>query len=110
MRGGKKGERRRGCDKMFSVSDTMVLVALLEMESVSEVAATSLPTEANYLLLLHGFIAKLEGPYRGIKSLCCRVSKKKALCDDLEEGCREHGGCLLARCIFILQLNTTKYN
>ena len=39
MRGGKKGERRRGCDKMFSVSDTMVLVALLEMESVSEVAA-----------------------------------------------------------------------
>ena len=94
---------------MFSVSDTMVLVALLGMESVSEVATTSLPTEAHYLLLLHNFIANLEGPYRGIKSLCCRVSKKKALCDD-KEGCREHSGCLLARCIFILQLNTTKYN
>ena len=88
---------------MFSVSDTMVLVALLGMESVSEVATTSLPTEADYLLLLHNFIANLEGPYRKIKSFCCRVSKKKALCDDEEEGCREHGGCLLARCIFIIQ-------
>ena len=32
-------KRVRGGDKMFSVSDTMVLVALLGMESVSEVAA-----------------------------------------------------------------------
>ena len=56
---------------MFSVSDTMVLVALLGMESVSEVATTSLPTEAHYLLLLHNFIANLEGPYSRTKSLCC---------------------------------------
>ena len=72
----------------------MALVPLLGKPATRDIPEGKLPSEGDFLLLLHGEVEARGGfrGFRGISDLCCKVKSDKCQCDGGENVGEEGGG------------------
>ena len=72
---------------MILIDFRMALVPLLGKPATRDIPGGKLPSEGDFLQLLHGEVEDRGGfrGFRGIGDLCCTIRKDKCQCDGGEE-------------------------